>query len=250
MSLRDKIRMRTPQRGIFMALPSAMAVEIVAGARPGSTRPDFLCIDTEHSPIGPVLLTDMIRAADLCGMPALVRVRSSEVAEIAAALDAGAAGILVPHVASAATAAAAVRAARFPPEGNRGAGPARAARYIRDIPGMLETARRDTVVAVQIETVEAVTAAADILAVPGIDLAFIGPGDLGVDLATRPGITDTLEELIDSTLQAAEKAGVPAGIFTADRCASSAWFKRLAFLIEGSDVMLLSQAADAAFAPL
>ncbi|MFV0386923.1 HpcH/HpaI aldolase family protein [Paracoccus sp. (in: a-proteobacteria)] len=242
--LRDRIRERVPLRGPFIAIPSPVAVEIVAGARP-----DFICIDTEHNPISDALLTDMIRAADLAGVPALVRVRGKAPEHIAAALDAGACGVLVPHVSSASEAGAAVRAARFPPEGARGAGPGRASAYLRDIPCALARARRDTVVAVQVETLEAVSQAARIAAVPGVDLVFVGPGDLGVDHAAR-GCSDPLETLIDHVLATAEAADVAAGIFTPDSETSARWLKRLGFVIEGSDAMFLTQATDHAFRPL
>ncbi|NIZ09365.1 HpcH/HpaI aldolase/citrate lyase family protein [Pseudooceanicola sp. HF7] len=244
-SLRQAIADRRPQRGPFVAIPSPMAVEIMAGAGP-----DFLCIDTEHSPISDALLTDMLRAGELCGLPMLVRVRSALPQNIAAALDAGATGVLVPHVSSVEAAEAVVKAARFPPEGTRGAGPARAAKYMRNIAGYLETARRESVLMIQIETVKAVTDVAAILAVPGIDLALIGPGDLAVDLAAQEHDERTLETLIDQVIAAGGQAGVPIGIFSADREASRRWLERLSFVIEGSDALLLTQASDAACAPL
>lgn len=243
-NLRDRLLRRDPLRGPFLAIPSPVTVEIVAGARP-----DFVCIDTEHSPISDALLTDMIRAADVARVPALVRVRGKGPCHTAAALDAGACGVMIPHVSTADEAAAAVRAARYAPEGARGAGPGRAAGYLRDIPGYVARARVETVVAVQLETVQAVENASDILAVPGIDLAFIGPGDLGVDLAAQSG-SRTLDDLVNDLIDAAARAGVPAGIFTADRAASTDWLRRLSFVIEGSDALLLTQASDTAFAAL
>lgn len=245
-SLRARILDRRPLRGPFIAIPSPVAVELTCGGEGA----DFLCIDTEHSPISDALLTDMLRAAELCRTPAMVRTRSGQPRDIAAALDAGAAGILVPHVSTPEAAARAVAAARFPPEGSRGCGPGRAAGYLRDIAGHLDRARRDTVVAIQLETAEAVDNADAILAVPGIDLAFIGPGDLGVDLAARRGDGADLDAAIAGLLDAAAAAGVPAGIFTADRAASARWMEKLAFVIEGSDALWLTRAADAALAPL
>lgn len=242
--LRQRIAARSKLRGLFMSIPSPVTVEIVAGARP-----DFLCIDTEHSPISDALLTDMIRAAELAGVPVLVRVRGKAPEHIAAALDAGAEGVLVPHVSTAAEAAAVVRAARYAPEGARGAGPGRACGYVRDIAGAIGRARRNTVVAVQLETLEAVKNVAELLAVPGIDLAFVGPGDLSVDHAAR-GCEEPFEQLIDRLLAGAEAAGVPTGIFTPDRAASARWLDRLGFVIEGSDAVLLTWASDRAFAPL
>ncbi|QPM90917.1 HpcH/HpaI aldolase family protein [Pseudooceanicola algae] len=242
--LRVAIAARTPLRGPFVAIPSPMVVEIMGGANP-----DFLCIDTEHSPIPDFLLTEMIRAGDLSGQPVLVRVQSALAQNITAALDAGATGILVPHVSSAQEAAAVVKAARFPPEGTRGAGPGRAAGYIRNIAGYIEDARRDTVVMVQIETVAAVARVAEILAVPGIDLALIGPGDLAVDLAARDE-TRSLDTLIDEVIAAGQAADLPIGIFSPDRDTSRTWLKRLSFVIEGSDALFLTLASDAASAPL
>ncbi|QEW23125.1 4-hydroxy-2-oxo-heptane-1,7-dioate aldolase (plasmid) [Paracoccaceae bacterium] len=244
-SLRQSIADRTPLRGPFLAIPSAMVTEIMAGAGP-----DFMCIDTEHSPISDAVVTDMIRAADLSDVPVLVRVRSALPQNIAAALDAGAVGVLVPHVSSADEAAAVVKAARLPPHGTRGAGPGRAAKYIRNIGGYIEAAKRDTVVMIQIETVKAVDDVAAILAVPGIDLALIGPGDLGVDRAAQVDEDRTLDMMIDQVIEAGKTAGVPIGIFSPDRAASRRWLDRLSFVIEGSDALLLSLASDAACAPL
>lgn len=243
-TLQAAVRSKTPLRGPFIAIPAPMVVEIVAGAKP-----DFICIDTEHSPISDAVLTDMIRAADLGNVPALVRVRGSLAQNITAALDAGACGVLVPHVSTAEDAAAVVRAARFPPHGMRGAGPARAASYLRDIGGMITRARDETLVAVQLETLRALANVEEILAVDGIDLVFIGPGDLSVDAAAHSS-TESVDTLIERLVSAAEKAGVPVGIFTADRAASKRWMKRLSFVIEGSDALFLTQASDAAAARL
>ena len=240
---RSRIANRQPLRGPFLAIPSAVSAEIVAGAGP-----DFVCIDTEHSPINDALMTDMIRAVDLAGLPTLVRVRSLASAHISAALDAGACGILVPHVSTAEDARAAVRYARFPPDGSRGAGPGRAAGYLRDIPGYIARAREETVVMIQIETMAAVENLTDIIAVPGVDLILIGPGDLGVDLSARGG--GTVDEVIPGILAAAKAADMPVGIFSPDRETSAKWLETLAFVIEGSDAMHLSLATDAAFAPL
>ncbi|AML51834.1 HpcH/HpaI aldolase family protein [Falsihalocynthiibacter arcticus] len=242
--LRNAVAKRVPLRGPFVALPTPMSVEIVAGAKP-----DFICIDTEHSPISDGLLTNMVRAADLARIPALVRVRSNLPQNISAALDAGACGVLVPHVSNASEAKAAVSAARFAPHGTRGAGPGRAASYLRDIGGSIERARKETLVAVQLETLQAVKNVDEILAVEGIDLVFIGPGDLGVDAAAQACI-ESLDDLIERLVSAAQAADVPVGIFTADRAASKRWLARLSFVIEGSDAQFLTLASDAAAAAL
>ncbi len=227
--------------GPFLAVPSPMVVEIAC-----ATRPDFVCIDMEHGPISPTMAEDMLRAAALWHVPALVRVPGPEAAAIGQALDFGAAGVLVPRVSSADEARAAVAAARFPPDGRRGLGPGRASGYGRGLPEYLRAARGLTVVALQIETVEALDALAAILAVPGIDLAFIGPGDLGVGLAASDRDT-TLEAAIDDILTATASARCAAGIFTMTRRDAARYDGRVALAICGSDSTVLTDGFSAAF---
>lgn len=227
-------------RGPFLGIPSPMVVEIVCGSGP-----DFVCLDGEHSALRGEMLTGMIRAADLAQVPVLVRVPGPSETLIAEVLDAGATGVLVPRISTAEEARTVVAAARFPPHGRRGVGPGRAARYVRDIKGHVARAERETLVGVQLETVEAVENVAEILAVPGIDLALIGPGDLGICLSAV-GRSD-LSEVIESLVAAAVTAKVACGIFAGSRMEADRWLERLALVIQGSDAMLLTEAADIAF---
>lgn len=232
---------RAALAGPFLAVPSPMVMEIACAARP-----DFVCIDMEHGPISPTMAEDMLRAAALWHVPALVRVPGPDAVAIGQALDSGAAGVLVPRVSSAEEARAAVMAARFPPEGRRGLGPCRASVYGRDLPDYLQTARNLTVVAIQIETVEALDALGAILAVPGIDLAFIGPGDLGVGLAASKRDT-ALDNAIEGVLDAAAGAQCAAGIFTMNRPDAARYTGRVALVICGSDSTVLTDGFAAAF---
>lgn len=246
MSLRGRIEDAAKGRGPalhgpFLTVPSAMVVEIACAAKP-----DFVCIDMEHGPVSYQDTEHMLRAATVWGIPALVRVCAPDPAAIGQVLDAGAAGVLVPRVSSTEEARRVVAAARFPPEGRRGVGPGRAAGYGRSIPAYLETARAQTVVAIQIETIEALDDLDSILAVPGIDLVFIGPGDLGVSLAAS-GRTTNLEKAVDFILEKALAAGRPAGIFTMTRAASAAYNGRVALVICGSDSTVLVDGFEAAF---
>lgn len=223
--------------GPFLTVPSAMVAEIACAAKP-----DFVCIDMEHGPVSYQTVEDMLRAADLRGVPALVRVRAPDFAAIGQALDAGAAGVLVPRVSCATEAMRAVEAARFPPEGRRGVGPGRAAGYGRTIAAYLDAARAQTVVAIQIETVEALDNLEEILAVQGIDLVFIGPGDLGVSLAAREtngGPAAGLAVAVDRILTAAAAIGRPAGIFAMSRAEAAVHDGRAALAICGSDSTVL-----------
>lgn len=241
--LRELLSRPKAVRGPFIAIPSPMVVEIAC-----ASGPDFICIDQEHSTISAQMLENMLRAAALHQIPALVRVPGLDAIAISKALDSGADGVLVPHVSTAEQAREAVRAARFAPDGRRGAGPGRSSAYGRDILMSVERARRETLVAIQLETVEALANLPAILAVPGIDLAFIGPGDLGVSLAAagQPGQA-SLAEVIEQILKAAAEAGVPAGIFCMTRAEADAWADRLALVICGSDSTQLIEGLEATF---
>lgn len=228
-------------RGPFLAVPAPMVVEIACGSHP-----DFVCIDMEHGSISPETGENMVRAAAVHGVEALVRVPGPDGSGIGQALDWGAAGVLVPRIDSAADAARAVSAARYPPQGARGAGPGRASGYGRAIPAALDHARAHTIVAVQVETLAGLACVADIAAVPGVDLVFVGPGDLGVGLRAA-GIALSLEAAIDRILDACAQAGTPAGIFTMTAADIAPYDGRIALAIVGSDATVLVAGFDAQF---
>lgn len=225
--------------GPFAAIPHPVAVEVVAAAGP-----DFLCIDWEHAQIGREKLEDLIRAADVHGVPAMVRVPGHVPDAIAAALDAGAKGVLVPRVSNAAEARAAVAATRYPPMGTRGVGPGRAAGYGYRIPDYLAKANDSLLLAVQVETAEGLANIDEIVAIDGIDVIFVGPGDLSVSIgALGPEHADRLNAAITTIIAASLKAGRTAGIFRPSPSDVARWVEAGArFLIIASDAMFLGAA--------
>ena len=145
---------------------------------------DWLLIDAEHSPNGLNSSLAQLQAVNGYPVHALGRFRwSMHTVVIKQYLDLGVQNLLVPMVNSAAEAEAAVAATRYPPQGVRGVGSAlaRAARWNR-IPDYLARASETVSVSVQIESVAAVEAVADILAVDGVDSIFLGPSDLAASL--------------------------------------------------------------------
>src|SRR5579863_22635 len=143
-ALRKCLQRGEPAIGTFLQTADPTVVEALA-----EVGFDFLCIDAEHGHVSLEALQSLTRAADLYGIEVVVRVRDCSAAEISSSLDAGATGVLVPRVAGATEAALAVRSARFPPEGARGFGPGRAARYGMEMAPHLKRAREATLVAVQ-----------------------------------------------------------------------------------------------------
>jgi 4-hydroxy-2-oxoheptanedioate aldolase len=154
---------------------------------------DYVMIDQEHSDgIGRRELNALIRAADAAGIPALVRVANQSPDTILRALDAGAIGIIAPHVTSRADAEALVRAAKYAPEGNRGMCPQiRAARFggYAAWNDYWPIANQETLVIALIEDPEGMTQIDAIATTPGIDAIWIGTADLGqaMGLGFDPG---------------------------------------------------------------
>ena len=182
----------------------------------------------------------LVAAAALAGTPAFVRVGGNAPIEIAAALDAGAAGVIVPRVDSAAEAADAVRAARYPPDGSRGVGPGRATGYGRSLPDYFARANGEIALGVQIESGAAVRAAGEIARVDGVDFVFVGPGDLAASLGVPFGGPD-VESEIASVLDVAREAGRPAGIWAGSaRQAAERLEAGFALVILSSDLGFLA----------
>ncbi len=169
--------------GCFVMLPSAAVTEMVAYA--GF---DFVILDTEHGAATAETLENQLRAAEAAGVPALVRTVGMTQGEILRALDAGASGILVPHVCTPQEAASIATAAHYPPHGIRGlATTARAGRHGRvTIADHLKNAHENTLVLVQIEDARALEHVSAIAATTNVDGVFIGPADLSISLG-HPG---------------------------------------------------------------
>jgi 4-hydroxy-2-oxoheptanedioate aldolase len=149
----------------------------------------FIFLDAEHGIVDFQLARDMIRAGDYANIPVLVRVPRNEQSAILPFLEAGAAGVIVPHVQSAIEARAAVDAVKYPPLGHRGAGAASRANghgLRRSATEHFRSANDETVVVAMIEDSKGIANIAEIGQVDGVDLVFIGPMDLALDLG-HPG---------------------------------------------------------------
>jgi staphyloferrin B biosynthesis citrate synthase len=188
--------------GLICSIPAPTLVEMI-----GCAGYDFVVIDTEHTLVDPQQLENLIRAAEAVGVTPFVRVGSVgaavDTAAILRALDAGALGIVVPHVRTPDDAAAAVRAARYAPEGMRSVNGGRVPGFGRiGLPEYVALANREVMVVVMIEDAEGVDAIDGILAVPGVDLVLEGAADLsqayGVTWQTRhPRVREALERVAE-----------------------------------------------------
>jgi len=181
-SLRERFSRRETLTGIIDFIGAPMVIEIIA--RAGI---DFVIIDMEHSPMDMDRLAHLIRAADAAALAPLVRVPDVEPGLIKRVLNLAAAGIVIPH-GTRQRCEALVRAARYAPEGERGACPVvRATGYWpADWNAYAAKANRDVMLLPLIEDASAIEEIESIAALPGIDGLFVGPYDLSVSVGA-PG---------------------------------------------------------------
>ena len=188
--------------GTFVKTPEISVIEVLA-----QSGLDFLCLDAEHAPFDRARLDACLAIGRALGVPMLVRVGDGSPREILQALDAGADGLVVPHVDSVEKAQAVAKAARFGHGGRGYAGSTRWAGFAtRPMPDVLAQAG-ETVVMAQIEEPEGVEAAAGIAGVEGIDALFLGPADLSVSYGHDHQASDELEAAIDTVGEAVKAAG-------------------------------------------
>lgn len=186
--------------GAIATIPSAQTIQIMA--RSGL---DFVMIDMEHGAVDAGSAHNMIAATSGTPLVPLVRVASTSAWHAKAPLDFGALGVAFPMTSTQEAAAAAVAAVRYPPRGERFWGPFYAP--LRWDVSMREYQDRidDEVLAIGVvEHIDALKTIHEVVATPGLDLAFIGPGDLATSMglkgrADHPDVqaaTRTLEEAI------------------------------------------------------
>jgi 4-hydroxy-2-oxoheptanedioate aldolase len=192
--------------GVWGTIDSAFAAELIA-----AEGPDYFCCDQQHGLIGLDTLVSMLQAVHGSGCVAVARVPNHDPALIGQALDAGAAGVIVPMVSTPAEAAQLVRAFRYQPDGVRSYGPARAALTLGSKrPGPLS----EVACILMIETASALQHVEEIAALPGVDALFVGPADLALALGSTPGGADepVLREALTRVVDACRRHGVTPGI--------------------------------------
>ena len=152
---------------------------------------DFLILDQEHGPAGLETLANQLRALSGSTAAAIVRVPDISVARFKTMLDLGPHGFMIPNVRSADEARTIVAACRYPPAGIRGIahGAARAAAYGLEADAYFRRINDDLVIMCQIESRAGVAACAEIAAVDGVDVLFLGLNDLAGDCGV-PGQFD------------------------------------------------------------
>lgn len=150
---------------------------------------DWLVVDMEHGTASHGDLVRIIQVLDLAGVPALVRVGANDPYLIKRAMDAGACGVIVPMIISAAEAIAARDALYYPPKGRRGVGLTRVHDFGMDFDAYRVQAQQNSLLIVQIEHVKAVERLSEILDVDDVDGFIVGPYDMSGSIG-KPGELD------------------------------------------------------------
>lgn len=210
-NLRHLIASRAPILCGWLSVPSSYLAE---GA--GHAGYDCVAVDLQHGMIGFETAITMLQAISATAAVPIVRAPALEAHAIMHLLDAGAYGVVCPMVSTADDVRALLSACRYPPVGKRSFGPARGKLY--GGADYLDHAD-DAVMAIpMIETAEALANIDEILAVPGLDMIYVGPNDLALELGERP--TAEVEDsktakAIAHILARATAANIPVGIFCA-----------------------------------
>ncbi|MEU8402530.1 aldolase/citrate lyase family protein [Nonomuraea sp. NPDC048892] len=226
--------------GTWVKIPALETVELLA--RAGF---DFVVADMEHSPMTLESTYRAIVVAQGLGMHALVRVPDAGGSHLQRVLDAGADGILVPHVTGPADAQRAMSGMLFPPRGGRGLGTtSRAGTWGLDATAdYVRRGDEETLRIPQLEDLSALEQAEEILDTPGLNAAFLGMGDLTMSTGLTAN-DPLLQRHSENLLKAARARNIPLGTACRDAAAARQAAERgFSFVMIGNDAGIFGSAA-------
>ncbi len=230
--------------GAIATIPSVASVQVIA--RSGL---DFILIDMEHGPIDVGMAQAMIAATAGSPLVPLVRVAETSVAHAKVPLDLGAMGVCFPMISTRQDAEAAVRAVRYPPLGERFWGPFYAPlRHNVSMTDYLDRADDEVLAIATIEHIDALQHIEQIVATPGLDLAFIGPGDLATSMGLKGRADHPDVQAVTQALESAirDSATVLGGVAPTPMQANAMIERGYRALVVGFDWSLLQRGIAAA----
>ena len=204
---------------------------------------DFFMLDMEHGAFNLETAAEIIRAARLADIPPLVRVAGPQYELIGRILDQGAVGVMLPRVECRADVELLVQSIKYPPLGKRGmSSDAPHSGYdFRPLAEFVRINNEDTIAIAQIERRAAIENIDDILSVPGVDVALVGPEDLSVSLGlAEPDVPGRVSTAIEAMMAAATRHSVVAAIHMGNVDALRAWLaKGMGLVMYSSDLGFL-----------
>jgi 2-dehydro-3-deoxyglucarate aldolase/4-hydroxy-2-oxoheptanedioate aldolase len=215
---------------------------------------DFLFFDMEHGAFSIETIADLVQVTRLCDVTALVRVPNDEYHLMARALDAGAQGLMIPRVETKAQVENIMDCTSYPPRGARGCSVSKGHNDYasEDLWQFTETANHENMMILQIEREKAVENIEELLSVPGVGGAILGPNDLALSLGVRDrDKLGALEEPIQHVLDAAQALNVPCGIHIGHLEWLAEWQRRgMQLICYSTDINFLKQGAAAGISHL
>ena len=208
---------------------------------------DFLFFDMEHGPYNLETVADMVRVTRLAGVTPLVRVPDAEYHLLCRPLDLGAQGIMIPRVETRADVEHIMECTLYPPLGKRGCSVDKGHNDFlsQNQIEFVEQANQENLINLQIARRQAVESIEELLSVPGVGGAIIGPNDLALSLGTRSDDQlKALEEPIQHVLAACLARGIPCGIHIANLEWLAEWQRRrMQLLCYSTDINFLRTGA-------
>jgi len=243
-TIKEKFRAGEVSIGSWMSMAHVSIAEILA--RAGY---DWVVVETEHTAIDVSEVLKLLIAIEGRGAVPLVRLAWNDPIQAKAVMDSGAAGVIVPMVNSRAEAELAVKSIKYPPQGFRGVGLARAQGYGVDFDAYMTHANQDSLLMLQIEHIDAVNNIEEILSVEGIDGTYIGPYDLSCSMGlpgqlNHPRVEDAKKRVLEAT----KARGLAPGIHLVHPEAARRELKGCAeqgyrFIALGTDILFLGDPA-------
>jgi len=206
-NLRKKLAEGGCSIGSWIQIPHPSIAEIM-----GDAGYDWVAVDMEHGAISSHQLPDLFRALELGNTLSLARLAQGYPKDCKQALDAGAAGVIVPMVKSAEQLIAVRDACRWPPAGIRGVAFSRANLFGKYFDEYKIEAQQPLLIAM-IEQIQAVDELSAILTVDGLDAILIGPYDLSASMGlTADFENDVFVEVLKKIKMTADKCNIPCGV--------------------------------------
>ncbi len=241
--LKRKLQRGEAVFGPFMNCSYPAFIEIV-----GLSGFDYAIVDMEHGPLGVETAEDMCRAAQGVGLDPIVRVRKNDAPQIQRALDIGSAGVQVPQIETVEQAQAAVRAAKYQPIGMRGISLfTRAGDYgALGLQGITDRLNEEQMLLIHIEGVRGLENLEEIVAVPHIDVVFLGPYDLSQSFGIPGQVNDprVVQGMTDAVAKI-RAAGKAAGTYANDAETAQRWIDvGIQYISLGVDVNIFATACQ------
>jgi 2-keto-3-deoxy-L-rhamnonate aldolase RhmA len=215
---------------------------------------DFVIIDNEHGGFNIETISNLSRAARQVGVTPVVRVPEWSYAHVTQPLDCGAQAIMAPRITEPGQVRDILQMMKYPPLGMRGSVVARGHTDLKSgsVVDVMNDANEESMLIVQIETRQALEGVDQILAIPGVDAALVGPTDLSVALGIPGKMTDPiLVAAITSVIEACRRAKVFPAIQMNDLTLASHWASKGMRLVSfNSEIGMLTQAATGAVASI